>query len=139
MEGFGFCIGGCKVDADCPAGSGCQFDGGFCVKKVNPYPKKQDEPCKPSELGPSEWSCNCLSDPKLGVGYCANACTVGVDMCTPGHVCDPMLPTSFPVAAKGLAGACLKTCVTNAECPTGTACLQSGGMLLKSCQPATRL
>ncbi|MGZ3416803.1 MAG: hypothetical protein ACXVEF_32410 [Polyangiales bacterium] len=138
MEGFGTCVGGCKVDADCPTGSGCQFDAGYCVKKVTLYPKKQDEACKPNEVAPPEWSCPCLYDAKLGVGYCARVCTVGVDPCDPGHLCDAMLPPSFPVAAKGLTGSCLKTCTTSTECPTGTVCLQSGGTTAKTCQPAAR-
>jgi hypothetical protein len=137
MEGFGYCIGGCRVDGDCPAGSQCQTDARLCVKTVNPTPKKQDEPCKNTESTPSLLICNCVADLASGAGYCARACSVG-ESCGAGHVCDPMLPTSFSTLPKGVAGACLKTCTKDGDCLAGTVCRQSGGIAGKTCQPLTR-
>lgn len=138
VVGYGFCFAGCAADEDCPSGSFCQFETSQCVKSPVAYSLPQGAACTASDT--TMGRCDCLHSISTGAGYCANHCRVGGPACSPGLVCDPMLPaTLFSTLPSGLGGRCLKACTSDLECTGGARCRQSGGMTSKTCQVDERL
>lgn len=122
LAGVGYCFGGCRSDGDCPKGSACQIEDGLCMNAKTAYTKPLGAACtKTADAGASP-TCNCLYGATSGTGYCSSFCVVGNTACGAGFVCSPQLPTSDATGAlfgkdpRGIAGNCLKTCSTNADC-----------------------
>ena len=120
--GVGYCFGGCKADADCPTSSKCQIETGLCVTTKVTYTKSSGTACTKAADAGTTPTCNCLYGTTSSKGYCANYCTVGSTTCGTGYKCSPQLPTSdstgplFSKDPTGIAGNCLKTCTTTADC-----------------------
>jgi hypothetical protein len=117
LEGVGFCLGGCAADADCTGGDKCDLLTGLCLKTVTPPTKKVGDACTAQDT-----ACNCLAGAS-NAGYCSQFCKVGGNTCTTGFVCSAELPKTsgdggvlFTQQPTGIAGTCLKTCATDADC-----------------------
>ena len=122
LEGVGFCFGGCRADGDCPKDSVCQVEDGLCLKTKNAYTKSVGTACTKSADAGASPKCNCLYGTTTSLGYCSSFCVVGQTSCDEGFVCSPQLPTSDATGAlfkkdpSGIAGNCVKSCSTNADC-----------------------
>jgi hypothetical protein len=126
-EGVGYCFGGCRSDADCAkAGTGqhCQANEGICVRTVLPV-QPTGTGCNVNTANTTT-SCNCLSDPTTGLGYCTTFCVEKQPSCSPGYVCETNVPTTagLNVGHPGLAGYCAKSCASDAggACPPNSTC-----------------
>jgi hypothetical protein len=121
--GLGYCFGGsCSQDSDCPAGDKCQANLGECLGMATLPLEPLGTACNPLSTNSTN-ACNCYSNVNStsDLGYCAQACVVGVDDCPAGTVCDAQLPTSFTTPSDasvagftkqsaGLSGYCIPTC-----------------------------
>jgi hypothetical protein len=122
LDGVGFCFGGCRADGDCPKDSACQVEDGLCFKTKTAYPKSIGTACTKSEAAGALPPCNCLYGSTTSLGYCSVFCVVGKTSCDAGFVCSAQLPTSDATGALfhrdpvGIAGNCVKSCSTNADC-----------------------
>lgn len=134
-HGVGYCIGGCR-GGDCPSGSSCQVESGFCVKSPSVYSKKLGDACTSADAMPPA-KCNCFTDAATKTGYCTTFCQAGITACPGGFVCDPLLPVKSTAVPYGIAGACLRQCSSDAECAGGTHCRRSPAMTVSTCQPDT--
>lgn len=147
-HGAGYCFGGCTSDADCPSSHLCQVEWGDCVMKAKHWvaAKNVGDPCVPADGDSTPPKCDCYYNSTVGKGYCTQFCKMGdsPSTCPTGFTCDAQLPNSgtglvFTAAPKGLAGACLKNCDTDAECaPLGGFCDQRAGTGRKTCQFGVR-
>ena len=148
-HGTGYCFGGCTADSDCPLYHKCQTEYGECVfpKKLWVATKNVGDPCTAEDRGTSTKApaCACWMNSTVGKGYCSEFCKMGdaPSTCPAGFTCDAQLPTTglapFTAAAKGLAGACLKNCVTDDECaPLGGFCEAGVGTGQKTCHFGVR-
>jgi hypothetical protein len=143
--GVGYCFGGCKVDADCAIGQRCQTEDGLCVTTKVTYTKTLGTACTDADsTAPAK--CNCLYATSSKKGYCSQTCRMGMSGdCPTGYACDALLPKTkvltsdvvFTKAATGLAGYCLKTCTTDADCTNGY-CDENAGVGAKTCQVGAR-
>jgi hypothetical protein len=120
---IGYCLGGCKVDSDCPKPTVCQIETSWCVRTRATYTKSLGDACT------SDIECACFKN--ASAGYCTRACRVG-ESCPTGYTCDPALPSEFTKLPTGLLGRCLKDCTTDAEC-VNSKCQQNGGLDHKTC------
>ncbi|MFI5298311.1 MAG: hypothetical protein ACHREM_09455 [Polyangiales bacterium] len=124
--GVGYCSGGCAKDSDCKgAGYGkCQLETGMCVAATVTFPVKLGDFCNFMLTATPPTYCNCRynrSGVWLDEGYCTQFCTIGTtgNACGAGYVCASGLPSAyFSSEPVGLAGTCLKTCATDADCVT---------------------
>jgi hypothetical protein len=130
----GYCLGGCRADADCASGNRCQVETGYCTKTLRPS-RIAGAPCT------NENDCPCVL-PEEKTGYCSPFCVVGDDTCPAGFTCNiPYTLDSFGGNPEGVAGRCLKTCATAADCPVagetliGWQCQEIAGHA-KVCTPA---
>jgi hypothetical protein len=150
-HGTGICWAGCTADADCKvSGQKCQIEYGQCVftKKWWMATKKVGDICDVKDRGTDTINptCSCYYNSKIGHGYCTQFCKMGdvPSTCPTGFTCDAQLPmagakVNFTAAAKGLSGACLKNCDTDAECePLGGFCDERAGTGRKTCQFGVR-
>lgn len=149
-RGAGICFGGCTADADCPTGNKCQVEEGLCVNAKSYWTatKKVGDLCdaKDRATATTKAACNCYFNSKVGKGYCVQFCKMGdsPSTCPTGFSCDAQLPVAgakvnFTAAGKGVAGACLKNCDTDAECePLGGFCDERAGVGRKTCQFGVR-
>lgn len=150
----GVCLDGCTMDSDCSAGYAC-VDKGYPSKVCMLAPEADcsnylDEDldqridCEDSDCQ-GTMACTggaklagqpctdhaecyavggdplCLSQPQYGYpdGYCSEYCYF-MDDCGPGALC-----TNFFFFPSG-AGTCMRTCVADAQCRPGYACLDVG-------------
>jgi hypothetical protein len=140
--GTGYCVSACRADADCPTDEACSF--GSCLKKVNVTPKTKTlgQACENTGGTPE---CACFyngSGPSLGKGYCTDFCVTG-ESCGAGFLCSARLrgpqDANYPFVTQpnGLAGYCMKTCVTSAECTELSSTCQefAGGKVCKPLEP----
>jgi hypothetical protein len=146
VVGVGFCFGGCFQDADCGTGQECQREDGLCVKTGSKvaYSKALGTACTKADSTSSPAKCNCNYAPSTGNGYCSQVCRMGMSGdCPSGFLCDAQLPktpildgdTVFTSAPAGIAGFCLKTCSSDADCaPLGAYCEENAGVGGKTCQ-----
>jgi hypothetical protein len=118
IGGIGFCLGGCAADADCTAGNKCDTISGLCLKTVTAPTKKTGDACVAQDTG-----CNCYAGNTTQKGYCTQFCRVGGTTCGTGFVCSAQLPKTsgdggalFSQQPTDIAGSCLKTCTTDADC-----------------------
>ena len=124
LVGVGFCFGGCAADADCTGGDKCQVESGLCVKTPVTYAKAVGDACTTADTGVAT-GCECLASATTTNGYCSTFCRVGDTTCGAfgTYVCSAALPsTDFTSTPVGMAGNCLKTCATAADCTGGTTC-----------------
>ena len=106
----GYCLGGCRADADCESGDRCQVETGYCTKTLRTS-RIAGAPCTNAE------DCPCVL-PQDKTGYCSPFCVVGDDTCPAGYTCNiPYSLESFGGNPEGAAGRCLKSCTTAADCP----------------------
>jgi hypothetical protein len=144
--GIGYCFGGCKADSDCESGQVCQTEEGLCVKsgtKVT-YTKAVGEACTDTDSTATPAKCNCLYATSTKKGYCSSFCKMGSSGdCGAGFACDAQLPktkvldtdTVFTAAPVGMAGYCLKTCTSDADCTAINGyCDENAGVGAKTCQ-----
>ncbi len=138
--GIGYCYGGaCAQDSDCPASNKCQPNEGVCLAMVTLPVTPPGTACNPLSTNVTD-ACNCLSNPNSStdLGYCAQFCLVGSDMCPAGTVCDAQEPatvtgvndasmTGFTMQNAGLAGYCVPTCSGGADGGTADAGGGDGG------------
>ncbi|MBI2392422.1 MAG: hypothetical protein HYV09_22750 [Deltaproteobacteria bacterium] len=136
VAGLGYCLGGCRSDADCTGGDRCQVEDALCVKSSSyyTYTKTIGTACSSGDT-----SCNCITA-SAGTGYCSKVCRVGeAGACPTGYTCDPDLPKSdssgalFSALPYGMGGYCLKNCTYDTDCPNSTGCRESGGTGRKTC------
>jgi hypothetical protein len=123
--GFGYCFGGCAVDADCTGGDKCSPIIHECVKKLAPPVKATGTAC----TGTNDTSCLCLAPASGGTGMCTVHCTTGATpqgTCGAGFICSARLPKTSPGGTPlfsgqpaGLFGLCLRGCAKDADCPIG--------------------
>lgn len=123
LVAVGYCLGGCRVDADCRAPTVCQSETSWCVRTRATYTKSLGDACT------SDSECACFNN--TSGGYCTRACRVG-ESCPSGYTCDPALPTEFTKLPVGLLGRCLKDCTSDADC-VNSKCQQNGGLDHKTC------
>ena len=118
VSGVGACLEGCTADVDCATGK-CQVETGACVASLVTYTKRTGDICT---AGGTE--CNCLASPGASHGMCTQLCVTGSALlaCPTGFACDPGLPLAtgttqlFTATPTNLAGSCLRTCSTDADC-----------------------
>jgi hypothetical protein len=130
--GVGFCLGGCKQDADCGGTNKCDKISSLCYRAAKVYTKALGDTCDGAKVSPE---CNCLAaDGKLSMGTCGQSCTTGsANACATGFVCnavpakDAMGAPLFPAEPTGLNGNCLKECATSTECNPGFTCKDMPG------------
>lgn len=129
---WGYCFGGCAVDADCPAGNRCERHSATCVKTPSVPTKPIGAPC--TEADSKSNACQCLYSGGAASGYCSEVCRYGTSSCPTGYDCDPMIPlgemSKLPI---GLGAYCLKRCASDGECAPGSRCEQHAGMSFKTC------
>ena len=132
VSGVGACLGGCTADGDCTGGNACQLETGECVKSKRTMSKLLGETCT---VGTTE--CFCATPNKGTSSVCTQLCIVGGIPCATGYACDAELPASNPVSGdvlftkgpRGIAGLCMKTCASDADCAAVNAyCDPSGGV-----------
>ena len=117
-EAEGYCYGGCV--GTCKVGL-CQRETGLCVGKLGDYAKAVGAAC-----GSDEASCVCTVGTSKS-GYCTSACTTGGGSgCPSGTVCDLPGFAVVPVPT-GLAGRCLRACVTDTDCAGLSSTCKRGG------------
>ncbi len=127
VSGVGFCLGVCTSNSTCAAGTVCQVEEGICVAPASyqVYTRAVGSTCTVGTTA----TCRCLG--RTGqAGVCGKACITGPTAgCATGLACAPDVPKTFSdgspgftSAPLGLAGTCYKTCVSNANCVTGTYC-----------------
>jgi hypothetical protein len=123
VVGFGYCLGGCKADADCPTGSKCQVDEGTCLTTLKTRTKTLGQACTSTDS--TSGACFCESNSTTNQGYCTQYCTAGASgvACPSGYLCDTFetlqlnglaadggLVPGFTQQNAGLAGACRAIC-----------------------------
>ncbi len=118
-KNIGFCFAACAVDADCPTGSGCQPESGWCVERPVSFTKALGEPCTAAD---DSVTCHCVVGPDEDAGgYCTTICRAGMTACPTGFTCDVRLPAAeYPRVPLGLLGHCAKNCTSDTDCPAGT-------------------
>ena len=136
---IGFCVGGCTADTDCPTGSKCQKDEGTCLTTLKTPTKQLGQTCSASDVGSTQYGCNCFTNQTTSLGYCSQACIVGPSSpqpCPAGFLCDSQLPAQitgandaavpgFTQQNDGLAGLCLQACSpgdAGLSCPATASC-----------------
>lgn len=130
-NGVGFCFAGCADDADCPAGSQCQPESGWCVRTVVAFAKALGEPCAAADEGVA---CHCVLQGEDEGGYCTRICRAGDATCPTGFLCDVRLGAGdYPLVPAGLLGHCAKECAVDADCPAGTCVVRAGTAGKKVC------
>jgi hypothetical protein len=122
---FGFCLGGCTSNSDCPSGSTCQLDEGLCLTTPHTATKQLGQACTVNDVSSTNYRCNCFAQSMTMLGYCSQFCITGPSSpapCPSGYVCDPQLPTQitgvgdgsvspgFTKVNPGLSGYCLQAC-----------------------------
>jgi len=135
LVGYGYCLGGCFADGDCPSGSHCQ--DGICLTTPYTFTKNVGDACTQSDA--TNHACDCIYDSTSAAGYCSHFCVTGdaTHPCQAGYVCDAQEPTTltgandaaiagFSEQNSGMAGSCWKGCGGDAgeagACPSNSSC-----------------
>lgn len=129
LQGVGHCQGTCLTNADCSTGFECQKEYGACVPPANlkTFSKTFGQACNPKD---TTTECLCLATSSATTGYCSTVCVVpaagAADPCATGYMCSALLPTQdttttppttlFTAQPAGIAGYCVQTCSTDADC-----------------------
>jgi hypothetical protein len=147
--GFGYCLGGCKADADCAAakaGSLCQTDDGLCVDTLVTRTKKLGDTCTQGDANAVSPPCNCVYGTQTGLGYCSQFCEIGGAPCPTGYACAAQVPKTFhngsPAFTQdppGLAGFCFKSCTgaMDSSCATLNAYCNTNDVAGDVCTPGS--